>query len=120
MSRVFESVKYNFSDAELQELGAQLAREAQGVFDLEEQKKSEAAAKSAQLKEANGRVAGLTTKINNGYELREVECLVLLETPRPGLKQIVRIDTNEVLRVEPMTKAEMQSNFGFQEPGEEK
>jgi hypothetical protein len=113
--RLYESVKYTFSGDEIRELGEALAREAQNVFDLRERKSSVTAELAGAIKLANGRVAELTNRINNGYELREVECMLMMETPRPGMKRIIRVDTNEPLRDEPMTAAEMQGSFGFKE-----
>ncbi len=115
--RLYESIKYTFSQNEIRELGEGLAREAQCVFDLREQKKNVVTQMGAQITAANKRVADLTTKINNGYELREVECLYVMETPRPGMKRIIRLDTNEVVREEAMTMQEMQKDFGFPDPG---
>jgi len=113
--RIYESLKYLFTPDEIRELGEALAREAQGVFDLKEKKASVSAALVAQIKEANGRVAELTVKINNGYELREVECMWLMEEPRPGMKRLIRADNNQHVRDEPMTQGEMQRSFGFSE-----
>jgi hypothetical protein len=113
--RLYEAVKYTFSQTEIRELGEALAREAQTVFDLRDQKKTVTAELGASIKSAEGRVGALTDKINNGFELREVECMVMMETPRPGMKRIIRIDNNEPLRDEPMTAAEMQGSFGFSE-----
>jgi len=112
-NRLYESIKYTFGKDEIRELGESLAHEAQTVFDLKAQKKSTNTSMNASIENANNRVADLTTKINNGYELREVECLVMMETPRAGMKTIIRIDTNEKVREEAMTMAEMQQNFGF-------
>lgn len=114
--RLFESIRYAFAATEIKELGEALAREAQVVFDLEKKKSELASELNAEIKSANGRVSELAKKINNGYELREVECMALMETPRPGMKRIIRIDTNETIREEAMTKEEMQRSFGFQEP----
>jgi hypothetical protein len=116
--RQYESLKYVFNANELRDLGEQLAREAQRVFDLEAEKKATTASYGASIKAANNRVADLAEKMNNGYELRDVECMVMLEDPRPGQKRIIRLDTNETVRVEPMTMGEMQNSFGFTEPGE--
>jgi len=114
--RLYESIKYTFGQDEIRVLGEGLAREAQTVFDLKAQKKSVVASLSASIEAASNRVADLTTKINNGYELREVECLAMMETPRPGMKRIIRLDTNETVREEAMTMQEMQRDFGFPEP----
>ncbi len=114
--RLYESIKYTFGQDEIRGLGEGLAREAQTVFDLKAQKKSVMAALNAQIEAANNRVADLTTKINNGYEMREVECMALMEMPRAGMKRIIRVDTNETVREEAMTLAEMQQGFGFSDP----
>jgi hypothetical protein len=119
MSRLFESVKYSFSPEEVRDLGEALAREARTVFDLQERKANLTAELKTQIKAANGRVSDLATKINSGFEMREVEVLVLLETPGPGMKRVVRADTSEHIRDEPMTLGEMQRSFGFQEPDKE-
>ena len=116
--RLYEAIKYTFKSDELRELGEGLAREAQNVFDLRAEKSSTVASYGASIKSAEKRVADLTTKINNGFEMREVECLTMLETPRPGMKRIIRLDTNETVREEAMTVAEMQQGFGFTEPTE--
>ncbi len=111
--RSYESVKYNFNAGELRELGEVLARDVQSVFDLRGQKATVSAELAAAIKSAEKRVSEVTRKINHGYELRDVEVIALFETPRPGLKQIVRLDNNEVLREEAMTTEEMQASFGF-------
>jgi hypothetical protein len=113
--RTFEALKYAFKPDELRELGEALARETGNVGTLEDQKKAATAELSAQIKQARRRCDELAEKINNGYELREVECMSMLETPRPGMKRVIRLDTNETVRDEPMTSAEMQSSFGFRE-----
>ena len=114
--RLHEQLKYTFSADEQRELGAALAREAQGIYDLRAEKTEATAAITARIKSAEKRAADLTVKINNGYELREVEVMHMLEEPRPGMKRIIRADTGEHLRDEPMTAAEMQSSFGFRDP----
>lgn len=113
--RLYESIKYSFATDEILAFGEALAREAQIVIDLREQKSSTMAELTAQVKAANRRVAEIAEKINNGYEMREVECMAIMETPRPGMKRIIRLDTNESVRDEPMTLQEMQGSFGFKE-----
>jgi hypothetical protein len=40
----------------------------------------------------------------------------VMDAPEHGQKEIRRVDTNEVVRTEPMTARERQQSFGFQEP----
>lgn len=112
--RQYEALKFTFGPDDIQELGQKLARETQNVFDLRDRKKEIDADISAQIKTAEGRVSGLTVALNNGYEMREVEVLVLLDTPKTGVKRIIRADNNEQLRDEPMTLEEKQHGFGFE------
>jgi hypothetical protein len=114
-TRVVESVRYPFTADEIRLLGEALAREAQTVFTLREQKKESTASFGVLIAEANGRVAGLTHKINEGYEMRDTECRVLPDVPRRGMKSIMRLDTGEIVREEAMTAEEMQDAFKFEE-----
>lgn len=117
--RQYESIRYTFNADELQELGGALAREEAMLRDLRIRKANVSAELAAQIKATDKRVGDLADKVNAGYEFREVECLAIMEDPRPGQKRIIRIDTNDTIRVEPMTMAEMQGNFGFkEEPGD--
>ena len=114
--RKYEALKFTFGADDIRELGQKLARETQNVYDLESRKKELDAEFSAQIKAANNRVAEITTKLNNGYEMREVEVMILLDEPKQGIKRVVRVDTGEHLRDEAMTLEEMQRGFGFPDP----
>lgn len=115
--RTYKSIRYPFTGDEIRDLGASLAREHQTVLDLLERQKAVAAEFAASIKAAKGRETELTVKINNGYEMREVECLVLFDTPRPGMKRLVRMDNpDEQVADEAMTLAEMQGSFGWEPP----
>lgn len=116
--RSYEAVKFEFGSADVQELGHGLAREWQNIADLEARRKEVAADLASQIKAAYGRVNDIALKLNNGYEMREVEVLVLWDEPRMGMKRTVRVDTSVVLREEAMSLQEMQRGFGFTEPGD--
>lgn len=111
--RQYEAVKFTYGETDIREMGQQLAREQQNAYTLEDRKKEVATEFKAQIDAAYGRVRDITTKLNNGYEMREVEVLVLYDTPKSGMKRVIRVDTNEELRDEAMSLAEMQSGFGF-------
>lgn len=112
--RLYESVRYVFTNEEIQTMGEALARENQNLLDLREQKKSAMAALNAEIAETGVRAVDLATKINNRYEMREIEVVPLMDTPRPGMKALARIDNpDDVIRYEPMTAAEKQASFGF-------
>lgn len=116
--RTFETIKYPLNEQELRELGDALARETAGVIDLEKKKTARAAEISAQIKQANRRCAELAAKINSRFEMRQMEVLVLFDTPRVGMKRVVSALTSEVLYESEMTAAERQRTFGFTDPDE--
>jgi hypothetical protein len=116
--RSYEALKFTFGPSDIQELGQSLARETQNLYDLETRKKEIVKDFGAQLEAAAGRIAMLTQKMNNGYEMREIEVLVLMDEPKPGIKRVIRVDTQEHLRDEVMTLEEKQRSFGFGDPKE--
>lgn len=111
--RQFESIKFSFSADELRDLGLQLARENQAVYTLESKKKLDSTEIASQIKAANSRAEATTLKLNNGYEMRECEVLVMFDEPIEGHKRTVRLDTNAVVRDEPMTADEKQRGLDF-------
>ena len=111
--RITERLKYTLSDGELRHLGDDLARAIRENIRVENDKKTAMAHYAMLQKESIANLADLSLKITNGYEWREIDCVVQLSTPRSGLKRIIRSDTNEVVREEPMTPAEMQAAFDF-------
>lgn len=117
--RTYEPVRYEFTEDEKRELGEQLARENQRLFAIRTDKTAKLAEFASAIKATDKRIAELSEKLNLGFELRDVECMAILDDPRPGMKSLIRLDTNKVLRIEAMTLNEMQSSFGFAE-GDEK
>ena len=112
--RVMEQVRYQFDHVELFDLGQLLARQAAQVYDIERQKKDVLKSLSAALEHAQNLAAGTVLKINAGYEMRDVECLITLNRPKAGVKVWVRVDTGEIVREESMTPEELQQSLPFE------
>jgi hypothetical protein len=119
MKKDFESVKYEFTQDEIRELGKSLAVEGARLDEVKGERAAVLADFKARTEAIAGRQRELQFQINNGYKLIEVEVMTMKHTPRDGIKQILRIDTNTVLREEPMTARELQDSFGWREPGED-
>jgi hypothetical protein len=111
--RIFDSIRYPFSEAEIRQLGADLAHATREAIDIERAKKVAMAAIAADKKDIESKCASLSLKIENGYEMREMECIVHFGAPRSGRKEIFRADNGEFVRDEPMTPEEMQAAFDF-------
>jgi translation initiation factor IF-1 len=110
---ITRDLKHEFTPDELRELGAALARANKAVEELEDTKKNENARITGVLREASLRVSQYAWKINCGYEMRSTECIVLLDTPLPGLKRLLRVDNGDTVTDEPMTDQEKQGRLIF-------
>jgi hypothetical protein len=69
----------------------------------------------ARLKAAQQAAAQLTDEVSEGAAMLPVECWIRYETPRPGMKQIVRCDNGEVVSELAITMEEMQQTLQFGE-----
>ena len=114
--RTFETVKRIFSETERRQLGETLARTVQDLVDNKQARVAAVADFTAKHKAFEMEAIRITDCVNKGFEEIEVEVMVMLDSPRQGMKQFLRADTNEVLRTEAMTPRELQNSFGFSEP----
>jgi len=108
-----ETVRYQFTAAEKRELAERLAAEVRRAFELDQQKKLLTGELAQSIKAANAAADSFAEKYQNGYEMRDMECGVIYDQPRPGRKIIVRPDTGEVHREDDMTPAERQRTLEF-------
>jgi hypothetical protein len=115
--RCIESVRYPFTGSEMRQLGSDLAHAVREAIKIEADKSVAMANFNSLKKEQEAKCAELSLKYENGYEMRDMECLVYFSQPRPGYKEIVRTDNGESVREEPMTAEEMQAGFDF--PGDD-
>jgi hypothetical protein len=116
--RQYESIRRYFGKEELDGLHEQLVVQVGEVRELRGQKIQANTIINAQIKTAEKNVWDLQEKLATGYESIDVEVLPVMDTPKPGQKTIIRADTSEKIRVEPMTAREKQQSFGFTEPQE--
>jgi len=117
--RQYESIKRYFTVEELASLHDQLVVSVGEVRELRGQKAESMSIFGVQIKTAEKSVWDLQEKLATGYESIDVEVLAVMDMPTPGSKTIIRADSSEKIRVEPMTARERQQSFGFSEPGGE-
>jgi hypothetical protein len=110
---VTESIRHTFTTAELFDLADKMGAAASRVFRIETEKSEQAAHYGALLKEANRAHAELVERFNLRYEMRDVDCKVEFDTPEPGYKSFISLDTGESVREVRMTEAEKQRAFVF-------
>ena len=56
-------------------------------------------------------ISDLTRKLCEGWEYRDIKCKVLWNSPREGIKTLVRLDTGEEVAQEEMTFDEKQESL---------
>lgn len=114
-----EEVRVKLYQSDVGRLGKELAEVTQERNQLEARRGELQSTLASQIKAFNVKINELSSKINQGYEMREVECIWLMDTPRTGLKTLVRKDNNEELRSETMTQADAQLGMDLQPAPEE-
>jgi hypothetical protein len=116
MAQQFESVRRPFTADEMLKMHDDLVIQVGEVKELRTQKTQTNTELNASIKAAEASVWSTQEKLSLGYELIDIEVVSVLDRPEPGKKEIVRADTGQVLRVEPMTLMERQQSFGFERP----
>jgi hypothetical protein len=110
-----EYLKCDFSDAEISDRARELATSNRRRTAIEQQKKEIDSDLNGQIEAENTKIQRLSEQIGMGYEYRNVECRVELDTPEVGCKRIVRLDSGEEVKVTAMTDADRQELLDLQE-----
>jgi hypothetical protein len=113
-----EYLKCDLTDAEIADTARELARANARRQAVEQQKKEVDSQLKSEIEAANTVISRLSTLINTGHEYRNIECRVELDTPEPGQKRVVRLDTGEEVSVKRMTDADRQMVIDLQTEAE--
>lgn len=117
--KVKEYLKYEFSQDEIRQFGIDLARLSSEHSELEDEKKSVTSQFKAQMDAKHAEIQAVSNKINSGSERRSVDCEWRYNQPNSGMKQLWRLDTQEILTTTSMTAEEMQLELDLQAPKEQ-
>jgi hypothetical protein len=107
MAQIFVPVKHQFTDDELRGLGGELAQAEKAAAEIRQDHERARAEFRASLRAVEKTIAELSTKINAGHELRDVEVFQIYDEPRPGWMRLVDASSNVVEERE-MTPEEKQ------------
>lgn len=118
-SETTRQLRVNLNDKERIELGRQLAQSSQKLETIAEDKKAAMAQFKADQSAAEAKIASLSQQIANGYRLDQVRCEWLMDSPEPGKKQLVRMDTKEVVETLDMIDADKQGDLPLADPAGE-
>ncbi len=106
-----EQLECVLTQEELVEKGRKLSKETQRRNSLEDEKKSVNSSLKASIDACNAEINRLGIIVSNGKEMREVECETHFNTPQDGIKSLIRTDTGEVIREQPMSNNEREDLF---------
>jgi hypothetical protein len=96
---------------ELNERAQQMSSASIRYDEVEETKRNTTKELTDELKTLRGTMRRLSDTIRRKQETRPVECFVKFHTPEVGLKRVIRKDTGEIVRDEPMSMDERQNNL---------
>ena len=102
------NLRWIFTQPEILEISKRLAEKNGAVVTLEDEKKRATKDYAARISTVENEVNDLARKVTNGYEFRDIDCRVVFDLPKPGMKTITRLDTLEQVGVEEMTFPEKQ------------
>ena len=101
-------------------MGKESAEVTREITLLEEEKKSIASNFTSRISEKEARRSRLSNSVSDGFEFREILCDIKYNSPKDGLKQVVRKDNGEVVEELPMNEQELQEELEFKAAEEEK
>lgn len=114
-----EQLKVKLYDQDLMVKAKEMAAAQQELNKAEDEKSQAVSSLNATIKGLRAKVDDLSVAITNGYELRMVDCTIMFDTPRPGMKTIIRTDSGEEVRQELMTEFDRQQGLDLKPAAEE-
>lgn len=102
------SLRCTFTHDELVEQAKRLAEANRQKQRLEDDKKNIVAEYTSRITAQSLEVTVISEKVTNGYEHRDVECRVVYDQPKAGMKTIYRTDTGDVVDQRQMNDEERQ------------
>lgn len=114
-----EVCRHLLTTDQLLEAGRQMAEAQNEVVQLESDFKSVRDDWKARISATEARVATLSGKISRGYDMKDTDCTVYMDTPEEGLKACLRNDTGERVWIRDMTDSDRQLVLRLEEEEEE-
>jgi hypothetical protein len=113
---ISQNLKVFLSDRQKLHVAEALAQTLHEKQELEDHKKAATHEMAERLEGMENSIKKSARLLSQGYDFQWVECRVLYNTPQPGEKQLIRLDTGEEVRIEEMTFEEAQENLPLTEP----
>lgn len=111
MKEILRELVCVLDEAELNERGLLMSTTMLRYDEVEMAKKEAMKDYSEEMKALRGKMRELSKNIRSRSEIRTVKCGIAYNSPQPGMKRIVRLDTGELLSDEQMTEDERQNSL---------
>ena len=107
------SLPVRFTEDQVHQFSEDLAEKVSKLTQLEDEKKQVASDYKSRIEDVTAEVKKLARYVTQKQEFQMVECYAELDSPRHGVKTVVRTDTGEVVGEETMTPADRQMVMKF-------
>lgn len=118
MERKYEYLRYEYTPDEITVAAHDLATANRKRDGIEQRKKEVVASLKSEFEEQNSAITRLSNLIAMGFEYRDIEVRIELDTPEPGKKRTIRLDTGEEVSVKAMTDTDRQMVLDLQSKAE--
>jgi len=115
-SNIKQLVKNRYPPEKMQEIASALAREISDLEQVRNDKKVSDKAFNEQIERHTTTATELAGKYNRGYEMIEMDCDIRYNSPEPGKKEFIRMDTNESVSILDMNWEEKQEELQLNLP----
>lgn len=109
--KITQELPVPFTDEELATMRDELARLVLAESEVRLRKKAALEVFKEELEQLISTRRDIAQRIRRKSEDREIECRVEFHSPMLGQKRVIRMDTGELLREEPMTEDELQEEL---------
>lgn len=109
-------LRHDYTDQEMKDLSKHLNAALKEKKSLESTKKSVMSDYKARIDYKTAELDSISLQCSQGWEDRDTECTVYFNTPKTGMKRVVRDDSGEIVEELAMTKQEMQEVLPFPDP----
>lgn len=113
---VSKSLRYDFTENETKVNSKELARCNQQLVEAELKRKQIMTDLKSDEQRLTSDIARLSRWVNDGYDFRMIECRLVFNDPKDGIKSYYRLDTGELVESISMESHEMQENLPLEDP----
>ena len=107
-------LRYDFTDEEKAELANDMARKITEAEDLDDQKKAVTSEYTAKINSAQAEAQSKAKKLTSGYEMRQIDCVEILDYEEKEVT-VTRLDDSEQVERRTMTNYELQQSLDLKE-----